>query len=123
MERVEPRNPGTRPVPHVLLVVLGQLVDDLRFLRRLVAFGRKHLIHSLTPEPRGSRSNAATHRASMDCLVHGQPTISCRMYSRPMLNWQHVFRSLFPKKFSTMPSLESSSAPVVQYCSRLVYGA
>ena len=94
------------------------LVPSSRFLRQLVAFGRRHLIHNLSPEPRGG-----PYRASMECMVDGAPTISCRLSGRPILNWRHVFRSLFPQKYQSLTAAEPAGPARVHYCSRLEYVA
>ena len=59
----------------------------------------------------------------MECTVDGAPTISCRLFGRPLLNWAHVFRSLYPQRYAALPPPVTASPAVVHYCSRLEYRA
>lgn len=132
MERKERTSQQQRPVNRLLMMVFAQLVeqgfgsslnpgaDDQRFLRRLVAFGRQHLIASMSPsEPR----TKGVYRSTLECSIPDTPVVSCRLYARPMLNWQHVFRSLFPKLHALKAEAEEDRPTTrgVFYCSRLTY--
>ena len=102
--------------------VLGQLADDLRFLRRLVAFGRARIIAFLAPAT--GPTHHQVQRAAVECSVDQAPVLSCRLTVRLLLNWAHVFRSLFPTKYTALHRALAEAArdrlPVVHQ-SRLVF--
>lgn len=78
-------------VPQMLLFVFGQLVDDQRFLKRLVAFGRQRLLTALL--------QGGPSAVNVECPVPGAPTVVCRVRSRPHMDWKHTFRTLFPRRY------------------------
>lgn len=93
----EPRR--NKVVPYEFFTIYGQLADDIRFLRTLTAFNRRHILSFLALEkPVGPKH----YRNKVDYNVEGSPVVSCRLTSRFHMNWAHAYRSLFPESYRAL---------------------
>ena len=123
--------PGTGPprrTPLLLPAVYGMVADHLRVLRRLEDHGRELVIPALLRPTRASTAAAGQllllHRARVDIDVPADvaPALSVRCTSRPLLNWQHVFRGLFPDRHRELRRAAEREATVsIGYQSRLTF--
>ena len=110
-------------MPHILFVIYGQLTDDVRFLRRLVAHGRARLLGGLFP-PGGQQ-----RRLVVDCPVEGAATVSLRIHAvRNQVNWRRAFRTLFPARYESvraaaLAAAAAAPATTVVVQSRLLFDA
>ena len=87
------------PTPVVLLAVWARLMEDLAFLRSMLAYGRREIIAftGIRQHPPGTVHS--TRREYRIPEATGAAALSCRIATRPSLNWSHVFRVMFPDQY------------------------
>ena len=115
--------PHPRRVPALVVAAHGLVGDDLRLLRRLEEHGRRRLVAlAEASSPRPAPHLARHTRWDVDVPPAVAPSLSVRMVSRPNLNWQHVFRGLFPAQHREHRRAAEEAPPtVVGYQSRLLF--
>lgn len=97
--RLTPPSPPVAVIPLALLVGLGQVADDLRFLRQFFSHCRRLM-------EEGLRVRNTTEWV-VDChLPANIPNVRCRLRPLVRLDWMHILQTNWPQKF-----LEFRAAP------------
>ena len=71
-------------------MLYASLCESAAFLRQLIHFGRLRLIPVLQQLP-GHGS---------DCFISdATPTVACRLWQRPIVQWRRVYHTLWPDSY------------------------